>query len=108
MSGAKAEGDADDSLPLKLLTDIRNVWPEGQKEWDTASLIAALKALEESPWEEFGLSPHKVARMLRPFDISPRSVRIGKSTPKGYVSVQLEAAFTRYLRDESATPTQPA
>ena len=76
LSGAKAGNDADDSLPLKLLTDIRTVWPEEHKPFDTASLLEKLKALEESPWNEFQLTPRKLAKMLRPFEVEARSVRI--------------------------------
>jgi hypothetical protein len=97
LSTAKAGDDADDSLPLKLLTDIRTVWPVGQEKCDTATLIDRLKALDESPWADYGLSPHKLARMLKPFGVESRGVRIGDKTPKGYEYGSLVSAFSRYL-----------
>jgi hypothetical protein len=97
LSGTKADDDADDSLSLRLLTDIRTVWPEGEEHCDTATLLEKLKALEESPWPDHGLSPRKVARMLRPFGVVPRTVRVPGRTPKGYEYASLSAAFERYL-----------
>jgi hypothetical protein len=99
----KAVDDADDSLPLKLLADIKTVWPEGQDRCDTESLIEKLKAREESPWVEYQLSPRKLAKMLRPFCVEPRVVRIGARVLRGYEYSGLEAAFSRYLEVESAT-----
>lgn len=103
LSTAKAGDDADDSLPVKLLADIRAVWPEAQEKCDTATLIDRLKALDESPWAEYELSPRKLARMLKPFGVESRGVRIGDKTPKGYEYSALKSAFARYLEDLSAT-----
>ena len=97
LSGAKAGDDAEDSLALKLLADIKAVWPEGEEKCDTANLLEKLKAVEESPWAEYGLSPRKVANMLRPFGVESRGIRIGDRTPKGYERDGLELAFSRYL-----------
>ena len=49
----KAGDDTDNSLPLKLLTDMRAVWPEGETRCDSMTLIELLKTLEESPWSEY-------------------------------------------------------
>ena len=103
LSTAKAGEDADDSLPVKLLADIRTVWHEAQEKCDTATLIDRLKALEESPWSEHELSPRKLARLLKPLGVDSRGVRIGDKTPKGYEYKSLVSAFSRYLEDLSAT-----
>lgn len=103
LSAAKAGEDADDSLPLKLLTDINAVWPEEQERCDTTSLLERLKVLEESPWAEYELSPRKLAKMLRPFGVEARGIRIGDRTPRGYEYDSLKTAFSRYLEDQSAT-----
>lgn len=78
----------EDSLSLQLLTDIKALWPGEQDEVATKILIESLNALEDSPWSGYGLSPHKVAKMLRDFEVTPRTVRIGKGekgTARGYV-----------------------
>jgi hypothetical protein len=103
LSAAKAGDDAEEGLPLKLLSDIKAIWPEGQERCDTASLLEKLKALEESPWAKYDLSPHKVAKMLRPFDAEPRDVRIGTRVLRGYEYGTLQAAFSRYLEAQSTT-----
>jgi hypothetical protein len=97
LSATKAGDDADDSLPLKLLADIKTVWPEGQERCDTATLLEKLKALEESPWAEYELSPRRLAKMLRPFDVEARSVRLGARVSRGYEYDSLKSAFSRYL-----------
>jgi hypothetical protein len=110
LSATKAGDDAEDSLPLRLLADIKAVWPEGQEKLDTASLLKKLKALDESPWfaagdgkAEFELSPRRLAKMLRPFGVEPRGVRMEAGTPKGYTYDDLKSAFSRYLEVLSAT-----
>jgi hypothetical protein len=97
LSNRKAADDADDSLSLKLLADIREVWPEGEAHLATAALLEKLKALEESPWGGFDLHSRRVAQMLRPFGVEPRCIRTGSRTPRGYVYDDLNSAFERYL-----------
>jgi len=99
LSAAKAGDDLDDSLALLLLRDIKQVWPEGEDKFETALLIAKLKTLEESPWQELEMTPRKLARMLRPFEVEPRTIRIDGRTAKGYVYEHFQDAFDRYLDD---------
>jgi hypothetical protein len=117
LSDAKARADVEDSLPVTLLRDIREVWPQKEKDLlekgdrpadkcETSVLIDKLKLLEESPWGELPLTAPKLARMLRPFDVTPRTIRLGERTPKGYVWEEFEDAFSRYLEDLSATTPQ--
>jgi len=103
LSGAKAGDDTDDSLPLTLLAHIKAVWPTGQGRCDTASLIEKLKAGDESPWAEYELSARKLAKMLRPFGVEARSVRVSDRTLRGYEYESLVPAFSRYLEVQSAT-----
>jgi hypothetical protein len=101
LAGAKAGDDLDDSLPLHLLSDIRAVWPHSGSNVSTATLLELLRNLEESPWMEYEISSRKLAKWLRPFGPSPRQVRIGNVTVKGYQLAELEEAFARYLPDTS-------
>ena len=94
----KASADADENLAVKLLSDLRDVWPEKRTHVWTRDLLGLLRALEESPWStESDLNPRKMARLLRGFEIRTRKVRVGDSTGKGYLLGELEAAFRRYL-----------
>jgi len=97
LTGAKASDDAEDSLPLKLLGDIRACWPDGAANVSTTVLLERLKGIEDSPWSEFDLSARKLAKYLRPFGVERRQIRVGTLTGKGYIFEQLEAAFSRYL-----------
>lgn len=98
LSTVKADDDVDDSLPLKLLADIKTVWPKGQSRWETAALLDSLKTLNESPWLEYELSPRKLARLLRPFEVEARTIRTTEGVIlRGYERASLDSAFSRYL-----------
>lgn len=97
LTGAKAADDVEDSLPLKLLADVRNVWPAGSAHVGTAMLLERLKEISDSPWADYELNARKLSRMLRPFGAEPRQIRIGNATLKGYQCVDFEQAFSRYL-----------
>jgi hypothetical protein len=95
-----------------LLRDIRTVWPAKSGEPDpappedncsTASLLERLRALEESPWLEHQLTARKLARMLRPFEVEPRTIRIGGATAKGYCWEHFQDAFCLYLEEKCVT-----
>ena len=47
-----------------------------------------------------------VAKLLRPFDIRPRTVRFGHATAKGYTRDRFTEAFERYLGDPGAHQTE--
>jgi hypothetical protein len=104
LSGVKAAGDVEDSLPLKLLADVQKVWPEGAAHIATASLLNALKVIGESPWAEPELTARRLSVMLRPFGAEPRQIRTGSGTAKGYLKSSLNEAFSRYLPPNGASP----
>ncbi len=98
----KASADADESLAVKLLSDLRDVWPTNKPHAYTRELLGLLRDLGESPWStEIDLNPHKMARFLKGFDVRSRKVRVGDATGKGYILEELEAAFARYLAPNS-------
>ena len=108
LCGAKAADEAEDSHALKLLADVRGVWPDGKPHMLTAALLEALKRLPDSPWGEAGreLTPRGLAMILRPFGPEPRQVRVNSGTAKGYLRAAFEQAFSIYLpsiRTESET-----
>jgi Protein of unknown function (DUF3631) len=99
LTGAKTGDDLDDSLPLRLLSDIRAIWPDGTLHISSATLLELLRAIEDAPWLEYEVTARKLAKWLRPFGASPRQVRVGNVTVKGYQRAEFEEAFTRYLSD---------
>lgn len=104
LSDLKAGDAIDDALPLKLLHDIRVIWPEGDGNALTKQVLVALADLEESPWKsDCALNPRKLARMLRPFDVYPRQVRTASGEGKGYCFGELQRAISRYPAPEKET-----
>lgn len=109
LTGQKAAADAEESLSVRLLADLRMVWPEGEKTSFSARLIDLLKAIEESAWaSDVELNPRKLSRFLRPFGIKSQQVRMGEKTAKGYYFAELEAACARYFGPEAKQGKQPA
>ena len=106
LTAGKVSDDEDGQTNLKLLADIRTVWPKGAANVSTATLVGNLRGLDESPWEEFELNARRLAHRLRPFEIQARTVRLGSVTAKGYSVDEFLPAFDRYLAapsDLSAT-----
>ena len=106
------EGDEQNQLVL-LLTDIRDAF--GANEASTTSdLLADLNGIEESPWgarrRGEGIDARGLARMLRPFKIRPRKVRVPDGVLQGYRFDQFEDAFARHLKkaEQAEHPEQPA
>jgi 5S rRNA maturation endonuclease (ribonuclease M5) len=99
---------ADSSIGVQLLTDIRDVFEsKGVDRLSSVDLATALAEIETSPWSEWShgkpLSPGKLARLLKPFEVSPETVRLGDKTPRGYLVEQFQEAFRRYLRAETSS-----
>jgi Protein of unknown function (DUF3631) len=100
-----ASRERDDSLGLRLLSDIRLVLEaRGIERISTADLVAALQADEEGPWasERLPLTPHRLARLLHPFEIASKQLRIGSASLKGYEREAFVDGWERYL------PTPPS
>lgn len=93
------------SLAVRLLADIRSIFG-GNDKLTTTDLCSRLAELEEAPWGDmYGkvIDARGVARRLKPFDIYPRTIRIGETTPRGYLRADFLDAWDRYLPSESET-----
>jgi putative DNA primase/helicase len=103
-------GQTDDEAEgVQLLGDIRDIFAkegQGRKEEPdrlaSAALVEALGKMEERPWAEWGrqgkpITAPQLARLLRPFEIAPRTIAFGTVRAKGYLLDQFEDAFSRYL-----------
>jgi hypothetical protein len=119
------EGEETGSLGDLLLADIRQVFveieqrrttPAGDEFTDpdrirSSDLAGMLGEMEGRPWAESGprqmpLTPHGLARLLKPFRIRPATLRFREKgrggnnpsiTDKDYQRSQFEDAFSRYL-----------
>jgi hypothetical protein len=95
-----ASHEEDDSLGLRLLSDIRLVFEDRDvQRMFTADLITALRADEEGLWasERSPITPHRLGRLLKPFDITSKQVRIGTDSLKGYERQAFVDTWERYL-----------
>jgi len=78
----------------------------------TADLVTALNDDDELPyggWRDGrGIDARAIARLLKPYGLKPRSVRLDTGTAKGYSRDEdLEDAFARYLApDVTGDPSQ--
>ena len=105
------EGQAsDDSTGTILLGDIRQILNElNVARISSSELVNKLAEIETSPWGDWKtgkpLSAAGLARLLKPFGITPHNIRVGEKISKGYEYEQFEDAFQRYLRvEDSANP----
>jgi putative DNA primase/helicase len=93
----------DEGLGVQLLADLRDLFDEEHDRSASAEIVAALVARDDRPWSELGkahkpLTKAGLARLLRPFLIFPRTIRLpDNKTPKGYILDDMKDAFLRYL-----------
>jgi hypothetical protein len=108
-------GAEDQSIRVQLLTDIRLVFNERQADkMTTDDLIEDLATFESSPWAELNhgksISRHGLSRLLKPFQIAPRVIRVEDKTRRGYHREQFKEAWSVYLpsysSDQTATSQQ--
>ena len=98
----------DDSLGVRLLSDIRAAFQQAQTErFQTTELLVLLNKLDESSWggwhEGGGITSRDLARLLRPYGVKPHTIRIAGQVAKGYEVNDFNDAFPRYLGNLSVT-----
>lgn len=98
----EAAGDTEGSMSERLLADLRGVFGENRAMW-TAEIIERLAHLDEAPWADYygqRVTDRDVAKLLRPYGVRSREIRLGDVTRKGYRREDLTDAWHRY-----STPT---
>jgi hypothetical protein len=94
------------SLGIRLLTDFRTVFGS-QDALSTVTILDALIALDESPWGDLRGKPldsRRLSKLLKPYEIAPKLVRIGSSVCRGYHRTDLHDPWVRYLTPTEETP----
>jgi hypothetical protein len=94
-----AAREIEPSLNIRLLADLRVVFGAAEQ-LTTKELLADLHKLEDAPWGDLKgkpLSDNQLARRLRQYDVKPRVIRVGNSTPRGYMRADLHDVWRRYL-----------
>jgi hypothetical protein len=113
--------EADDAtLGERLLCELMDVFREeldvlrrSFPQADAVSsqaIVTKLCALPEAPWGDLPdgqrLNQRMLARLLRPYGIKPKTVRIGGTTPRGYERAHLYDAWIRYCAIPEPTQRQ--
>ena len=111
-------GRQEEDLGILLLGSVHEVFAARNLDRVTSKeLAAALAEMEGCPWPEYyrgqPISANQVAKKLKPFGITPVSIRPSKSaisTAKGYYARDFEDAFKRYIAaqgsESAGTPAQ--
>jgi Protein of unknown function (DUF3631) len=112
----------DEDAAVILLRDIRDIFDgRGADRLPSKTIVDHLNGADHALWSEWRgihgdqqprkLSQGELAKLLEPFRIRPRTIRIpsdhsGKPTAKGYYRAQFEAAWRSYCTND-VTPSQP-
>ena len=85
-----------------LLRDIRDAFDDSRAIF-TDDLLSKLNAIDDSPWggrrRGEGMDARGLARLLRPFGIKPKSVRVEAEHRRGYHVDQFADVFARHLSE---------
>jgi len=97
----KVRADAEASIGVRLLADIRTVIGDADR-MATAQLLEKLAALDEAPWGDWYGRPidsRWLAKHLKPFGVSSTKIRIEgqKTTVRGYLAEAFRDPWCRYL-----------
>ena len=100
-----------------LLADLRAIFEA--ESWPAAlgskAILDKLTAMEGRPWGEWSggkpLSAHRLSKLLKPFGIAPRNMRINGTVVKGYERTAFEHDWIAYFPEspgsQTATSLQP-
>lgn len=91
--------EANPSLGIRLLSDLKQVFGDASAMF-TSDILNKLCAMEEAPWGDLRGKPldaRGLSTKLRPYNVKPKTVRLGEQTAKGYESSDLFDAWQRYL-----------
>jgi hypothetical protein len=100
-------GDAEGSFGERLLVDLRVVFGAAPALW-TATIIERLAQLDEAPWADYygqRISDRAIAKLLRPYGIRSRDVKLDDVVRKGYRREDLHDAWQRYATPSATSAT---
>ncbi len=94
--------DEDDGLGSMILGDIKEIFDtRGVDKIFSQDIVSDLICLDDRPWPEWRrgdpITKNSLARLLKPYKIKTKSIRLGAETGKGYTLESFEDAFSRYL-----------
>lgn len=105
--------DRTPSLGVRLLADLRKAFGSYER-LATDEIILALQKIEEAPWSDLRGKPldaRGLARVLRPYGVTSKDLRMSGRVVKGYEAADLADPWARYLspsRPDGATSATTA
>lgn len=102
----------EESVGVILVSDIRDIFAERRVEaLASKELAEGLAKVEGRPWPTWDngrpMTPNTLARLLAPFDVLPRNLRIRSSVVKGYRREFFSDCWNRYLCPVPAIAPSP-
>lgn len=93
---------SEDEISLMLLEDIRNIFnSNGAERMFSDDLVEALINKSERPWCDWnrgrGLTQNGLAKLLKPYDVKSKTMRIRDGRRNGYELDGFKDAFKRYI-----------
>lgn len=88
------------SLGVRLLADLQTIFNVGVQVKPTEAILRELHGMEEAPWGDLRgrpLTDRDLAKLLRPYEVKPKLVRIEQVVVRGYRREDLVDAWLRYL-----------
>jgi Protein of unknown function (DUF3631) len=97
---------------IRLLADCRAAFGAADA-LPTTALVTRLRSDPEAPWSDHGpggITPMRLAAMLREYDIRSANIRFGEPTgqAKGYYRADFTDAWARYCPTPAGEPSQPS
>jgi hypothetical protein len=87
------------SLGVRLLGDMHKIFGAADKK-PTEHILRELHAMDEAPWGDMRGKPitdRELARLLKPYEIKPKVVKIASEVSRGYYRSDFVDAWRRYL-----------
>lgn len=113
---AQFDGRYEEAPGVLILRDIKSAFGD-TRAMHSKALADELQKIETSPWADWKgkdgsyqphpINPNDIARLLRPFQIRPRSVEIGSVNLKGYHRDDFREAWAAYCPDDDGKPGKP-
>ncbi|WP_337288620.1 DUF3631 domain-containing protein [Candidatus Methylomirabilis sp.] len=112
LSGGERDPEAD-GAGVALIGDCVSIFNDrGVDRLSTTDLIGELVKIEGRPWPEWSkgrpISPRALGRLLKPFGIVSKVLRIGESTPHGYERQTFDDPYFRYFQGSNPQQGQQA
>jgi len=101
----KMMGGEDSNIGVMLLEDIQEIFNSTERIF-SSDLVDALKEKLDRPWSDWnrgnGLTQNGLARLLKPFSVKSKNMRINEDLKKGYELDGFKDAFKRYIPSHSS------